>query len=208
MMSSSDLAGSTGFACVRWTTPLTSSVLLQGAAPFQGASPESTAKSGGWGEGAAQPALSLQDPKHGSVLGHSNGNRWNMYLHVFTCVQRKIWTAWETHSQSDMRIIQRELQQKDSWQLGISAQKEFGWRSWKRGNQTERCLRHCLPGWQGASDLYLSLIYWRRNEKCFDILHLLLCHIGYKIVKGLPGFLWQASYLWRLIFLPIQLQMA
>lgn len=183
-------------------------VLPQGRGPFQCMSPESTAKSGGWGEGAAQLALSLRDPKRGSLLGHSNGNKWSMYLHVFTCVQRKIWTAWETHSQSDMRIIQRELQQKDSWQLGISAQKGFGWRSWKRGKQTERWLRHCLTGWQRASDLYLSLIYCAWNEKCFDILHLLLCHIGNKIVKGLPGFLWQASYLWHLIFLPVQLQMA
>lgn len=134
------------WAAVAWLVPLALlalggqhclplPVLLQGAAPFQCASPESTAKSGGWGEGAAQPALSLQDPKRGSVLGHGNGNRWSMYLHVFTCVQRKIRTAWETHSQSDVRIIQRKLQQKDSWQLEFRHRKSLAREAGKGGTR-------------------------------------------------------------------------
>lgn len=59
----------------------------------------------------------------------------------------------------------------------------------KGASLSDACLTASLGDTMPLIGTSVSLIYCRLNEKRFDILHLLLCHIGRKIVKGLPGFL-------------------
>lgn len=190
-------------------------VLPQGAGPLQWVSPESTAESGGWGEWAAQLALFTGSKMCISVLGHSNGNGWSSRISWVkcTCVASPMCKGKSgqlgrlvspvTWGISKGNFSKRTLDSLTTERIWL--EREAG----KEGaSLSNACVTVSLGDTGPLTGTSLSLIYCRLNEKCFDILHLLLCHVGNKIVKGLPGFLWQAPYLWHLIFLPVQLQMA
>lgn len=156
--------------------------------------------------------LSLQDPKCVSVLGHSNGNGWSSLMSLVKCTCVASPTCKGKSGQlgrlvstgmlgiSKGNFSKRTLDTRDFSMERIWLEREAG-----KGEArlSDACVTASLGDTGPLTGTSLSLIYCRLNEKCFDILGLLLCHIGNMRVKGLPGFLWQAPYLWYLIFLPV-----